>query len=78
MLRFGKLGLVRLIKIPGGWRLKQASDTERGRERRRKTTTRSRRGGKKRKEIKINGASESNYHRKPDKNGFTFSHTKGT
>lgn len=31
---------------------------------------------KKRKEIKINGASESNYHRKPDKNGFTFSHTK--
>lgn len=31
-------------------------------------------GRKKRKEIKINGASESNYHRKLDKNGFAFSH----
>lgn len=32
MLRFGKLALVRLIKIPGGWNLKQASERERGRE----------------------------------------------
>lgn len=39
-------------------------------------TTRSRRGEKERKEIKINGASESNYHRKLNKNGFTFSRTK--
>lgn len=48
--RFVKLDLVTLIKIPRGWRLNHVSETGRRK--------------KSEEEIKINGASETNYHRK--------------